>query len=320
MSDPLYAGVAAGALGCALFFAGSAVASAGGHGRRSAISRLGSFTEPTPGDPSPGAGRALRRDNAVDKRLTTLRIGAWLEHDLQRAGLAWHTKDYLSLVILAGVIAALIAFVTTGQGLIALGAAAGGFLLPVIIVRRTASTRAVKLNNQVVEVVEIIASSLRAGFGFVQALEFAAREQPEPISGVLARVVHEINIGVSTDDALDRLVIRTSDQDVELVVTAVLIQRRVGGNLAEVLQNISQTIRDRIQVKGQIKTLTAQARMSGWIVALLPVAMAGVLAFLEPNYIGVLFTSSTGHILLVGSVLMDIVGFVAIQRLSKVDY
>lgn len=247
-------------------------------------------------------------------------MAAWLGRDLQRAGLAWHTKDYLGLVLVAGVIASLIAFIVTGQGLIALGAAAAGFLLPVILVRRTASSRATKLNNQVVEVIEIVASSLRAGFGFVQALEYAAREQPEPISGVLARTVHEINIGVSTEEALDRLIVRSADQDLELVVTAVLIQRRVGGNLAEVLQNISQTIRDRIKVKGQIKTLTSQARMSGWIVAILPVALGGVMAMMDPAYIGVLFTTSIGHILLVGAAILDVVGFLAIRRLSVVAY
>ncbi len=320
MSESLYAAIAAGAVGCALFLASSAVVSARGHGRRTAISRLGSFKEPAPGDPSPGAGRALRRDNAVDKRLTALPMAAWLAGDLRRAGLAWHTKDYLGLIFLAAVITGLIGFAASHQAYIGLIAAAVGVLLPVIFVRRAASRRELKLNGQVVEVVEIIASSLRAGFGFVQSLEFAAREQPEPISGVLARAVHEINIGVSTEEALDRLVMRSGDQDLELVVTAVLIQRRVGGNLAEVLENISQTIRDRIQVKGQIRTLTAQARMSGWIVGFLPVAMGAVLAMLQPSYIGLLFTDPIGHVLLAVSGIFDVAGFVAMQRLAAVTY
>ena len=312
--------MAAAAVGCALFFSGSAMLSAIGRGRRTTISRLGSFTEPTPGDPSPGAGRALRRDSAVDERLKSLPLAAWLRRDLQRAGLEWHVKDYLGLISLASVLMGLIALSLTRQAPIAIVGAVFGGLLPVLLIRRTATRRAIRLNGQVVEVVDIIASSLRSGFGFVQALELAAQEQPEPISGALLRTTHEINMGISTEEALERLVARTADQDIELVVAAVLIQRRVGGNLAEVLQNIIQTIRDRIQVKGQIKTLTAQARMSGWIVGLLPIALAGILAFTSPGYIFPLFQEPAGRLLLGISATLETLGFLAIQRIAAIDY
>lgn len=320
MSDPLYAGLAAAAVGCALFFTGSAVINTRAQARRTTITRLGPFTEPMLGDPSPGAGRALRRDSAMDRRLKSLPMAEWLRRDLQRAGLSWHIKDYLVLILLAGGLGGLFAFTTTGSGAFMMAAAVAGGLMPVIMVRRAGGRRAARLNGQVVDVVDIIGSSLKSGFGFVQALELAAREQAEPISGVLTRTIHEINMGVSTEEALERLVTRTGDLDLDLVVTAVLIQRRVGGNLAEVLQNISQTIRDRIQVKGQIKTLTSQARMSGWIVGLLPVALGGFMAVVQPSYIGVLFQESAGHLLLGISAVLDIIGFAAIRRISAVEY
>jgi tight adherence protein B len=320
MSDPLYAGLAAAAAGCALFFTSSAVVSARGQGHRTTISRLGAFTEPVVGEPSQGGTRALRRTSSMDRRLTSMPMAAWLRRDLQRAGVQWHVKDYLVLILLASGIVGLLAFTAMGPGPLVLAGAAGGGIIPVVLVRRAGSQRSARLNAQVVDVVDIIASSLRSGFGFVQAIELAAREQAEPISGALARMIHEINMGVSTEEALERLVARTGDQDLDLVVTAVLIQRRVGGNLAEVLQNISQTIRDRIQVKGQIKTLTAQARMSGWIVGLLPVVLAGFLAVVSPGYIAVLFVDPIGHIMLGVAVMLDIIGFVAIRRISAIDY
>lgn len=320
MSDPLYAALAASAVGCALFFSGSAVVNARGQGRRTTISRLGAFTDPVIGDPSPVGARALRRNSAVDRRLTGLPMAAWLGRHLQRAGVQWHIKDYLTLIFIAGGAGGLLAFTFAGAGLLVpVGAGAGG-LIPIVLMSRAGNQRSARLNNQVVDVVDVIASSLRSGFGFVQSLELAAREQADPISGVLTRTIHEINMGVSTEEALERLVARTADQDLGLVVTAVLIQRRVGGNLAEVLQNISQTIRDRIQVKGQIKTLTSQARMSGWIVGLLPVALGGFLAVVSPSYIAVLFQQPVGHLMIGIAAFLDIFGFAAIRRIAAIDY
>jgi tight adherence protein B len=320
MSEPAYAAIAAAAAGGAIFFSGSAVIGTLARGRQTTVSRLGSFADTTPAVPTPGSGRALRRDFQGSRRLASHPLTIWLRSDLQRAGLSWRVSDYLAFIVMGAAIAGLLVYFTAHQVAMAAAAAPVGALIPVMFIRRSGAKRSARINDQVVEVVEIIASSLRAGFSFAQSLELAAREQQEPIAGVLTRTVREIHLGISTEDALERLGTRTGDPDLGLVITAVLIQRRVGGNLAEVLQNIGQTIRDRVQVKGQIKTLTSQARLSGWIVGLLPVGLAGLLFLLSPAYIGVLVTEPMGRILLAIAGILEAIGFALVRKIAKVDY
>ncbi len=236
------------------------------------------------------------------------------------AGLEWEPVDLLLLTGLSAGIPALAAFALSQSVLLTSLVALAGAIVPALLVRRKAARRRRQMSAQVVDTVELVASSLRAGFSVVQGLELAAREQPEPMSGELRRVVREINLGGTTEEALERFAQRAADVDVSLVTTAVLVQRRVGGDLSEVLLNLAGTIRERIRVRGEVQALTAQARMSAWVVGLLPVALAGTLFLLSPQHIGLLITDPAGRIIAGSALLLEVVGFWLVQRIAQIDY
>ena len=189
-----------------------------------------------------------------------------------------------------------------------------GYILPRVIVKRAKNKRVQKFNAQIGDSLTVMSNSLRAGFSFLQAMEMVAREMPSPISDEYGRTLREMNLGTPTEEALVNLTQRVDSDDLDLVMTAVLIQRQVGGNLSEVLDGISHTIRERIRIKGEIKTLTAQGRISGMIVGALPVVIGLVLSVINPGYIGVLFTDPLGLALLTAGVISQIIGIALIKK------
>ena len=175
------------------------------------------------------------------------------------------------------------------------------------------------LNEQLGDAIVMISNSLKTGYSFFQAIDMVAGEMTGPISEEFSILQKEINLGLSTDKALENLSARVSSDDLELVITAVLIQRQVGGNLAEVLDNISATIRDRVRIKGEIKTVTAQGRMSGWVISLLPAGLCLLIYVINPQYMAVLFTRPLGIMMLVISVFMELLGIFFISRIVKIE-
>ena len=239
---------------------------------------------------------------------------------IAQAGMPWEPVDLFVLTAASAAVLGLLMMLVTRQPLHALPVAAAGASMPWVLLHRKAVARSTRLNAQVVDMVELLASSLKSGFGVVQSLDLAAREQPEPMSSELRRVVREIHLGSNTEESLERFARRAGDADLTLVMTAVLVQRRVGGDLAEVLLNLAGTIRDRIRVRGEVRALTAQARMSAWVVGMLPVALSGALFVLAPAHIALLFTDPVGRLMAVAAALLEVVGFWMVQRVSQIDY
>ncbi|MGE3856486.1 MAG: type II secretion system F family protein [Dehalococcoidia bacterium] len=239
---------------------------------------------------------------------------------IRRAGLAWTVMDYFAIAALTGAGAGLVTMVARGSLPLAMVAVAVGCLVPPLLVARRGASRGRRLNAQVAQTIELIASSLRAGFGFMQSVEFAAREQVDPIASELRATIREIEFGVSVDEALERLLARTQDEDLDLVVSAVLVQRRVGGDLGEVLTNIAQMIHDRVRIRGEIRTLTAQARMSAWVVGMLPLGFAAVMTALQPSHMAVLIEEPVGRLMVLGAAGLQGVGFLLVRRIAQVDY
>ena len=223
-------------------------------------------------------------------------------------------------MILAGAICGTLTFVLSGSSALSLGGFVLGGILPTIFVKRRVASRSARLNSQVVDTLDLLAASLKAGFGFIQSMELAVREQADPLAGELRLSLREMNLGISVDEALERLAERTGDDDLDLVVTAVLIQRRVGGNLAEVLGNISHTIRERMRVRGEIQTLTAQARMSSWIIGLLPPGLAAVMTLMQPEYMSILWTEAMGRMLIGAAISLELIGFYLVRRIAQISY
>src|SRR5690606_20311828 len=142
-----------------------------------------------------------------------------------------------------------------------------------------------KFNDQLPDMLNLMVNGLRAGYSTMQALEAVSKELPSPINDEFKRVVQEMQIGISMETALDNLLRRIPSDDLDFVVTAVNVQREVGGNLSEILDNISFTIRERIRIKGEVRVLTAQVRTSGTVLSLIPFGLTLVLWFLNPEYL-----------------------------------
>jgi len=190
-----------------------------------------------------------------------------------------------------------------------------GFYLPKLYVRQREGSRLKKLHSQLVDTTTMISNSLKSGYSFVQGLELVSREMPPPISEEMGQVLGEMRIGSTAEEALMNLTKRVNSYDVELIVTSMLIQRQVGGNLAEVLDNIANTIRTRIQIKQEIKALTSEARLSAYILGALPFVLIGLLMLLNREYLVELVDTSRGQLMLAGALVMEVLGFLVMKRI-----
>jgi tight adherence protein B len=193
-----------------------------------------------------------------------------------------------------------------------------GYFLPRFWVGRRIGGRLSAFNKQLADTITLLSNSLRAGSSFLQSIELVSRETPAPMGEEMGRVVREVNLGLGMEDALANLVRRIRSDDLDLMVTAIGVQQQVGGNLAEILDTIAFTIRERVRIKGEINTLTAQGRMSGYLVAFLPIGIAVVLNMINPAFMAPLFTQTIGRILLAVGGVMMLIGFFAIQKIVSI--
>ncbi len=189
-----------------------------------------------------------------------------------------------------------------------------------IIIRSKEQKRLKVINEQLGSAIDMMTGSLRAGYSLAQSIETVAREMPEPISKEFKQMVKEMAIGLDIEKALENLLDRVPSDDLELLITAVVIQRQVGGNLAEILDNISKTIVERIKLKREVRTLTAQGRISGLIIGLLPLVIMMLVFVLNPEYMKTLFTHSIGITMLIIGLIGQIVGFLLIKKIVNIQY
>jgi tight adherence protein B len=242
-----------------------------------------------------------------------------LADDLQKADLKLKSSEWILAVAGAGVaLGALLALRFATPVLFAVGPPAA-WLLGAFFLRFRQSRRTRAFNNQLGDTITLLSNALKAGYSFAQALNSVSRNASPPISEEFGRATREIALGIGVDEALNHMVQRNKSEDFDLLVTAVQIQRVVGGNLAEILDTIAYTIRERVRIQGEIRTLTAQARTSGIIITLLPFAVAGFLAMISPSYFGPMFSESLGHIMIGVGIFMIAIGAAAIQKIVKIE-
>lgn len=165
----------------------------------------------------------------------------------------------------------------------------------------------------------MVSNSLRAGFGLLQGFDLAAEQLQPPMSTELNHLLRDIRLGATLEDALETMRRRVGSHDLDVIITAILIQRSVGSNLSEVLDKVAHTIRERVRLKGEINTLTSQKKLSGWIVGLLPAAIVVIITAMSFEYMEPLFTTATGRLLLAIAIGLDIVGVVAIRRIVTIE-
>jgi tight adherence protein B len=201
-----------------------------------------------------------------------------------------------------------------------------GFFIPRFWLNRRKGGRLNAFNKQLPDTITLIANALRAGSSFLQAIELVVRESRPPISTEFARVIREVNLGLPFDQALDNMVRRVRSDDLELMATAISVQHQVGGNLAEILDSIAYTIRERVRIKGEIRTLTAQQRLSGYVVAGLPIGLAAFLFVAAPGFMDPMFANPpavlglpAGVIILCIGGFMMFIGFLLIRKIVDIE-
>ncbi len=237
---------------------------------------------------------------------------------LQRADLKLRPSEFFMIQIGSALLVALIIWLRfhAFAGLLLLFI---GYLIPGFYVRYRVSVRLRKFNNQLGDTLTLLSNALKAGYSFAQAIDTVAKNATPPIGDEFSRAVREMNLGGSPDEALSNITRRIASQDFDLVATAYSIHRTVGGNLAEILDNIAYTIRERVRIKGEIQTLTAQARASGWIITLLPIILAAFMFFVTPTYFQPMFGNVIGWILIVIAGFMIFIGNLIIRRIVAIE-
>ncbi|HEX7346937.1 MAG TPA: type II secretion system F family protein [Candidatus Limnocylindrales bacterium] len=259
-------------------------------------------------------------------------FGANLSRELARADLRLKPSEYLfiwlgSIIGIPVVMFILGFFLPALQSPISLLVGAlVGFLLPRFWLNRRKNGRLNAFNKQLPDTITLIANALRAGSSFLQAIELVVRESRPPISTEFSRVIREVNLGLPFEQALENMVRRVRSDDLELMATAISIQHQVGGNLAEILDSIAYTIRERIRIKGEIRTLTAQQRLSGYVVGFLPIGLAGFLFVAAPGFMNPMFANPpaiaglpAGVVILMFGGFMMFIGFMLIRRIVDIE-
>jgi tight adherence protein B len=259
----------------------------------------------------------------VNKRVVKTSFGDRIARDLARADLKLKPSEYLALYFFAILGVGLLAWLIGGTNIISalIGAAIGAFL-PGFYVRSQKSKRLVKFNDQLPDMLNLVVNGLRAGYSTLQAMEAVSKELPAPICDEFKRVVQEMQLGIPMEKSLENLLRRIPSEDLDFVVTAINVQREVGGNLAEIMDVISYTIRERVRIKGEIRSLTAQATYSGRMLALLPVALLCVLWFLNRDYVMTFFDKGNalcGGIALGLAGVLIIIGYFVMSRIANVE-
>lgn len=262
----------------------------------------------------------------MNRRVASSSRGDIIARELARADLKFKVVEYYALIFISIFAVAIIAYLI--QPLPASPVIGGviGFFIPRFYVKRQQTIRLNKFNDQLADMLNLMVNGLRAGYSTMQAMEAVSRELPSPISDEFRRVVQEMQIGITMEKSMENLLRRIPSEDLDFVVTAINVQREVGGNLAEILDTISFTIRERVRIKGEIRIMTAQVRTSGAVLSLIPVFLGIALWFISPEYIGTFFEESPGTpqplcgIVAVGTIVgMIIAGYFVMQKIADIE-
>jgi tight adherence protein B len=247
--------------------------------------RLGRFLGDEKTAPEKEADRSIVTD-WVNRRVEKSSFGDRVARELARADLKLKVAEYFALYVIAVFLGALIFGFLGGLHPVSflVGAVLGAFA-PRFYVKRQQRQRLNKFNDQLGDMLNLMVNGLRAGYSTMQAMEAISKELPPPICDEFRRVVQEMQLGVPMETALDNLLRRIPSDDLDFVVTAINVQREVGGNLSEILDSISYTIRERVRIKGEIRVMTAQVRASGTLLSIIPMALALILWFMNPDYL-----------------------------------
>jgi tight adherence protein B len=314
-----------------------------GGSRRTALGRLARYgakdsaeSRERPKGERRSVAQVLGGSSALSRLNQTMERRTWSEEmarDLARADLALRPIEYVlirsAVIVVFVVIAAALGATflpVLSQTLSLLVVAFIGFVIPRLYVSRRQAGRLQAFNARLPDTITLIGNGLRSGASFLQAIELVVRESAPPVSTEFSRVIREVNLGLPLDQALGNMVRRVRSDDLELMATAISIQHQVGGNLAEILDTIAFTIRERVRIKAEIRTLTAMQRLSGYVVGFLPIGLFVVLLFIAPQFMNPMFERPPelfglplGVLLLGLGVTLMAIGFTFVRRVVEID-
>lgn len=285
--------------------------------------RLGRYVELQRAQPLSEKERARPLVDWLNRQVERTSYGDRLSRELARADLKLKSGEYVLIIIASTALMGLIFWNIGDRSIVmAILGAIIGSQIPRFYVKTQQRKRLIKFNEQLPDMLNLMVNGLRAGFSTLQAMESVSREMPSPISDEFRRVVQEIQLGVPMDRALDNLLQRIPSDDLDLVITAMNVQREVGGNLAEILDSISFTIRERVRIKGEIRVLTTQVMYSGRFLALLPIILIAVLYLINRPYVMEFFKAENfpcGLIALGVALFLIVTGYFVMNKLGNIE-
>ncbi len=268
------------------------------------------------GEPAPKRRSAI---DGIEAAVSRRSFGASIQTELARADIKLRVAEFVMLTALSAVAGFLLGHLVFGSPLIGMVFAVVGFFVPRAYVAYRRRHRLHAFNDQLGDTIGLLANSLRSGFSIVQSMETVADQLPDPMAAEFHRVCQEIGLGLHYEQALGNMLRRVPSDDLDLMVTAINIQGRVGGNLAEILDTIGHTIRERVRIKGEIRVLTAQQMISGYILTALPVILGLVLYLINREYVSRMLGDQCGWIMLGVSAIMITIGFLVIRKIVNIE-
>ena len=274
-----------------------------------------------------GAAEGLRRhrEGSIPIIGSLIRGKVWVQEaasDLERADMKLTVSEYVALRFFFAAILGAVPYLLLGPPLgLVLGVvlAIVGYLLPRFYMSHAKSKRVSKLESQLPDALSMLANSLKAGFGLMQSLDLSSRELAHPLATEIQRMLQDINVGMQTDEALQHFSQRSGSADLDIVVTAMLIQQATGGNLAEILETVGHTMRERNRIRGEIKTLTTQQTMTGFVIGGLPILIAIGIMVVNPGYLEPLYTTLPGQVMLAGAACLETFGVIVIKKILAIE-
>lgn len=262
--------------------------------------------------------RLLSKTPAVARFLLSLPRIHDLDRFLIQSGLSWSVSQLLGYMLGAGIIVAFACWMLDFPYYVTVGLGTGGVFLPLLYASLARAARLQKIEGQLPEALELMSRAMRAGHAFAGALQMVGQESPEPLATEFRTTFDEINYGISSEDALKHLAKRVPSSDLRYFVVAVSIQRSTGGDLAEILDNIASIVRARLKLFGTIRVLSAEGRLSAWILTILPFVLAGVIHSMNPKFLSVLWTDQTGLRIVGFAMGLMLIGIIWMWRLIKI--
>lgn len=283
--------------------------------------RLGPYVKDDGLDQSKG--KATPVGDWLNKKVEKSKMGGGIARELARADLKLKPAEYVAVMVIAGIGVGAVSWYFGGRSILfALIGVLIGMMLPRIYVKRQQASRLIRFSEQLPDMLNLMVNGLRAGYSTMQAMEAVSKELPPPICDEFRRVVREMQLGIPMEHALENLVRRIPSEDLDLTITAMNVQREVGGNLAEILDTISYTIRERVRIKGEIRVMTSQVVYSSRFLSAMPILIAFVLWFLNRPYMMLFFKPDTrliGIPVLIFGGLMILGGYFVMKKIADID-